>query len=178
VEDPDEVTCAGLCGPQMNNCGQPVECGECCVEDPIEVACSGACGSQIGNCGQVVECGTCCNTGYEIGSDGETCVPTEETCNIPINRGDMVMSNADFRECNFAGYEITARYLNGVDFTGANLAGAILNGSNFSGANFTNANLTGVMWRRATCPDNTVLPDVAGVTCCDHLNGAVPASCA
>jgi hypothetical protein len=148
----------------------------CCVVLPLEEFCAGQCGTVTGDC-QTEECPCACADGYEIGSDGVTCVPTEETCNIPINRGDLVMSNADFRECNFAGYEITRRFLNGVDFTGANLTNAILRNSNFSGANFTNAILTGVIWNQAVCPDDTVLPDVAGVTCCDHLNGKVPAAC-
>lgn len=171
-----EATCAGQCGPVLNNCGETVDCGACCVPDALEVTCAGQCGSVTNNCGAVVDCGACCADGYEIGSDGETCVPTEETCNIPINRGDLVMSNADFRECNFAGYEITGRYLNGADFTGANLAGAIFTRSNFSGAIFTNANLTGVIWTSAVCPDDTLAAN-HGNSCCNNLNGAVPASC-
>lgn len=174
--DSPEVTCDGLCGTITNNCDEEIDCGECCEPEPFETTCTGQCGTVLNNCDAEVECGVCCDEGHEIGSDGETCVPTEETCNIPINRGDLVMSNYDFRECNFAGYEITQRYLNGADFTGANLAGAVFTKSNFSGADFTNANLTGVIWNLAVCPDDTLAAD-HGNSCCNNLNGAVPASC-
>jgi hypothetical protein len=175
VPDADEVTCSGQCGSVLNNCDEEVDCGECCTPDPDEVTCAGLCGPQTGNCGQAVECGVCCNTGYEIGSDGETCVPTEATCNATLDSG-FSFSGADFRECSFATYEITDKYLLNSDFSGANLAGAIFRRCNLIGSNFAGADLTGVTWAVAVCPDGTPAAD-AGNTCCNNLNGAVPAAC-
>lgn len=58
--DSKRTTCRGLCGTQINNCGQRVKCGKCCDPDADEVTCAGLCGPQTNNCDVVVECGECC----------------------------------------------------------------------------------------------------------------------
>lgn len=72
--DPKRTTCRGLCGPQINNCGQRVKCGKCCTPDAREVTCAGVCGPQTNNCDVVVECGKC---GDEICLDQNECASGE-----------------------------------------------------------------------------------------------------
>ena len=65
--DSDESTCAGLCGTQPNNCGQPVECGG---PESKRVTCGAECDvSKVNNCGDTIDCGHC---------PGDECLADEE----------------------------------------------------------------------------------------------------
>jgi hypothetical protein len=60
----DDVTCAGLCGPQTNNCGQPVACAPCCTPTAQSCQTNGQCCSGVcaaGSCagGAVADGGAC-----------------------------------------------------------------------------------------------------------------------
>ncbi|MFT4039299.1 MAG: hypothetical protein QM692_14020 [Thermomicrobiales bacterium] len=63
------ATCAGQCGGIPNNCGAPVDCGDCaCVPEPKETTCAGKCHEVANNCGTPVDCGVC------------PCVPACDQC--------------------------------------------------------------------------------------------------
>jgi hypothetical protein len=148
----------------------------CCVVLPIDEFCAGQCGTIVGDC-QTEECPCGCDDGYETGSDGATCVPTEATCNATLDAVSVSSFDADFRECNFAGYEFGPRYFVRANFSGANLVGANFNRTNLSGSIFEGANLSSTAWALAVCPDDYAIPNFSGEKCCTHLNGAVPSAC-
>ena len=71
--EPDPNFCDGLCGSQMDNCGNWVDCGDCpCEPDPN--FCDGLCGSQTDHCGNPTDCGECPDT------CGNAVIETSESC--------------------------------------------------------------------------------------------------
>ena len=85
------------------------------------------------------------------------------------------IGGASLSRCNLSYAFFESSDLSGVDLSGANLTSAILFASVLTGADFSRADLSGVTWRAATCPDGSNANDVGG-TCCNNLNGAVPAA--
>ena len=82
---------------------------------------------------------------------------------------------------DLSGKDLTGLYIENTSFYGGNLTkvnleGSYLRGVDLTQANVEGANLTNVSWADAICPDGTSSIDV-GFNCCNHLNGAVPASC-
>jgi hypothetical protein len=110
--DSIEVTCAGLCGPHTNNCGQTIECEPCCIPDSPDVTCAGACGSQTNNCGQTVNCGLCaggqCAVNDECASD-VCCDGTCEDCSLVSPTATSCGGCGNCCEC-FAGDSFGPQY--------------------------------------------------------------------
>jgi len=88
TSDDPAVTCEGLCGPQVDNCNRPVDCGACCTPDCTNQTCGDdGCGGSCGECaagdvcnasGACQSCSTCggyeqCGTDSQFGFCGTVC---------------------------------------------------------------------------------------------------------
>jgi hypothetical protein len=86
--------CVSRCGPTMDNCGNPIDCGGCdggltctaggcgCVPVSTSIACGQQnCSTQKNNCGQVVACGVEGTAGCEHSTD--VCEAEGGTCCTP-----------------------------------------------------------------------------------------------
>ena len=94
--------------------------------------------------------------------------------------GHWICINAEFGGASLSSCDLSHAFferadLSGVDLSGANLTSAVLFASVTTGADFSRADLRAVTWRAATCPDGRNADNLGG-TCCENLNGAVPAA--
>lgn len=82
--DSHDVTCAGKCGPVVNNCGQTVDCGS-----PITTCPAGACGSVDDGCGGTLDCGPCCTPAAAACSANADCCSGVCACGDPATNTEI-----------------------------------------------------------------------------------------